>query len=80
MDDFATGKNTTALPPGMTTFDWNTKVKDIMPAGSGWDLMDKWAYEKANIRDILSHVSGIPRFVLLVLSHGCAATILMPMD
>jgi CubicO group peptidase (beta-lactamase class C family) len=63
MDDFASGKNTTALPPGLTTFDWNTKVKDIMPDGSDWGLMDKWAYEKANIRDILSHVSGLPRFV-----------------
>jgi len=63
MDDFASGKNTTALPPGLMTFDWNTKVKDIMPDGSDWSLMDRWAYEKANIRDILSHVSGLPRLV-----------------
>jgi len=60
MDDFKTGKNTTALPKGLTKFDFNTKVKDIMPAGSDWSLMDEWAYEKANIRDILSHVSGLP--------------------
>ena len=61
MEDFASGKNTTALSPGLTSFDFNTKVKDIMPAGSDWNLMDDWAYEKANIRDILSHVSGLPR-------------------
>ena len=60
MEDFASGKNTTALPQGLTTFDWNTKVKDIMPVNSDWSLMDEWAYEKANIRDILSHMSGLP--------------------
>jgi hypothetical protein len=45
MDDFKTGKNTTALPEGLTKFDFNTKVKDIMPAGSDWSLMDEWAYQ-----------------------------------
>lgn len=59
MDDFASGRNTTPLPPGLKEFDWNTKVKDILPGE--WEVMDSWASEKANIRDILSHVSGLPR-------------------
>lgn len=59
MDDFAHGRNKTALPPGLNTFDWNTKVKDILPGQ--WSLKDEWASEKASIRDILAHVSGMPR-------------------
>ncbi|KII86430.1 hypothetical protein PLICRDRAFT_44025 [Plicaturopsis crispa FD-325 SS-3] len=59
MDDFATRKNVTALPPGLAEFTWTTKVKDILP--DDWQLMDGWAHEKANIQDILSHVSGLPR-------------------
>jgi CubicO group peptidase (beta-lactamase class C family) len=26
-----------------------------------WQLMDKWASEKATVHDILAHVSGLPR-------------------
>lgn len=63
MDDFASRRNTTALPPGVDRFDWDTKVKDIVPADSGWGLMDEWAYGKSNFRDILSHVSGLERWV-----------------
>jgi len=59
MDDFATGRNVTALPAGLHTFNWDTKVKDILPGQ--WGLKDEWASEKANIRDILAHVSGLPR-------------------
>lgn len=59
MDDFARGKNVTALPSGLTKFDWDTKVVDILP--DEWQLMDEWANSKANIRDILTHVSGLPR-------------------
>ncbi|KZT23833.1 beta-lactamase/transpeptidase-like protein [Neolentinus lepideus HHB14362 ss-1] len=59
MDDYALGKNSTPLPPGLKEFNWNTKVKDILPGE--WQIMDSWASEKANIRDILSHVSGLPR-------------------
>lgn len=61
MDDFTTGKNTTALPPGLTEITWQTKIKSLLP--SEWELMDEWASEKANVRDILSHVSGLPRYV-----------------
>lgn len=60
MDDFAQGRNKTALPPNVAVFNWETKVKDILPGE--WELLDHWATEKANIRDILSHVSGLPRF------------------
>jgi len=59
MDDFAHGQNLTALPDGVNEFTWNTKVKDLLP--DAWELMDPWASSKANIRDILSHTSGLPR-------------------
>lgn len=61
IDDFASGKNTTALPPGLNELNWETKVKDIVTAEYNWRLMDEWTYEKVNIRDIFSHVSGIVR-------------------
>jgi hypothetical protein len=61
IDDFAHGRNTTPLPNGMSKFDWDTKVKDLL--GDEWELMDKWANEKAAVKDILSHVTGIPAFV-----------------
>ena len=61
IDDFAQGKNVTSLPPGLGTFTWKTKVQDLFPGNdSEWQLSDDWASEKANIIDILSHVSGLP--------------------
>jgi CubicO group peptidase (beta-lactamase class C family) len=59
MDDFLRGRNTTALPEEVEKITWKTKVQDLLPGE--WGLMDKWASEKANIHDILSHVSGLPR-------------------
>ena len=59
MDDFAHGVNQTALPSGLRKFDWNTRVIDLLP--DDWKLMDDWATEKATVRDILSHRSGLPR-------------------
>ncbi|KZT05037.1 beta-lactamase/transpeptidase-like protein [Laetiporus sulphureus 93-53] len=59
MDDFSQGRNVTPLPPGVSRFDWDTKLKDILP--DDWVLADEWASQKANIRDILAHVSGLPR-------------------
>ncbi|KAI6121290.1 beta-lactamase/transpeptidase-like protein [Pisolithus sp. B1] len=59
MDDFANGKNITALPPGLTELTWYTKVKDLLPGE--WQLIDEWASERANLKDILSHVTGVPR-------------------
>lgn len=59
MDDFANGRNITALPPGLTELTWHTKIKDLLPGE--WQLMDEWASEQANLKDILSHVTGVPR-------------------
>ncbi|KAJ3521764.1 hypothetical protein NM688_g8973 [Phlebia brevispora] len=59
MDDYAHRRNATPLPSGLSRFDWYTKVKDILP--DDWKLMDEWASEKATIRDVLSHQSGLPR-------------------
>ncbi|KIP11152.1 hypothetical protein PHLGIDRAFT_28072 [Phlebiopsis gigantea 11061_1 CR5-6] len=59
MDDFAQGRNQTALPSTIHPFDWSTKIKDLFP--DYWKLMDPWATDKATLRDILSHQSGLPR-------------------
>ncbi|TFK79087.1 beta-lactamase/transpeptidase-like protein [Polyporus arcularius HHB13444] len=59
MDDFAHGRNVTALPPAIAEFTWDTKVLDLLP--EDWALDDQWATKKANIRDILTHVSGLTR-------------------
>ncbi|KAH9919588.1 beta-lactamase/transpeptidase-like protein [Fomitopsis serialis] len=59
MDDFAQGRNVTPLPDGVTRFDWQTKVNDLLP--DEWALDDEWASVKTNIRDTLSHVTGMPR-------------------
>nr|GAT48083.1 predicted protein [Mycena chlorophos] len=56
--DFADGKNTTALPSAITRFGWDTKLSDLLPGE--WLLEDEWATEKANLRDMLSHVTGLP--------------------
>ena len=60
MDDFASGKNTTALPNGLKSFTWETKVHDLIGNGSEWKLPDQFSTERANVRDILSHVVGLP--------------------
>ncbi|KAI6121289.1 beta-lactamase/transpeptidase-like protein [Pisolithus sp. B1] len=59
IDDFANGRNVTALPPGLTELTWHTKVKDLLLGE--WQLIDEWASERANLKDILSHVTGVPR-------------------
>lgn len=58
IDDFTSGRNVTALPSGLTEITWRTRVADLLP--DEWELMDKWASDKATLKDILSHVSGIP--------------------
>lgn len=63
MEDFATGKNVTPLPAGVTEFNWQSKLADLLPGE--WKLKDKWASEKADMRDILSHVSGLSGCVFL---------------
>jgi hypothetical protein len=59
MDDYAHGRNVTSLPNGLPTFDWDTKLRDLLP--DDWKLMDQSASEHARVRDILSHMSGLPR-------------------
>jgi CubicO group peptidase (beta-lactamase class C family) len=61
MDDYEHGRNVTPLPPALSEFNWHTLVQDILPGE--WQLMDEWASKKANMKDILSHVSGLPRYV-----------------
>lgn len=59
MDDYANGRNVTPLPRSVAQFDWDTKVRDLLP--DDWKLEDEWASEKTNIRDMLGHVTGMPR-------------------
>ncbi|KAI9456693.1 beta-lactamase/transpeptidase-like protein [Lactarius psammicola] len=59
IDEFAQGRNTTPLPTGLSTLNWQTKLADILPGD--WELSDPWASKKANLIDILTHVSGMPR-------------------
>ncbi|KAI0351246.1 beta-lactamase/transpeptidase-like protein [Trametes cingulata] len=59
IDDFAHGRNVTPLPAGVTRFDWDTKVAALLP--DEWQLDDPWATSFASLRDVLGHVSGLPR-------------------
>ncbi|KAF9232374.1 beta-lactamase/transpeptidase-like protein [Melanogaster broomeanus] len=43
---------------GLLIDDFANGRNDLLPE---WQLMDEWASERANLRDILSHVSGLPR-------------------
>ncbi|RDX45785.1 beta-lactamase/transpeptidase-like protein [Lentinus brumalis] len=59
MDDFANGRNVTALPVGLSEFKFDTKLQALLP--DVWKLEDEFASQKANIRDLLSHVTGLTR-------------------
>ncbi|KAJ7803451.1 beta-lactamase/transpeptidase-like protein [Mycena olivaceomarginata] len=59
MQDFATGKNATALPHAVTEFNWDTKLRDLLPGE--WMTEDEFSTSKANLVDLLSHVTGFPR-------------------
>jgi hypothetical protein len=59
IDDFAHGRNSTPLPANLSSLTWKTKLAHILP--DDWKLMDPWASQKANLIDILSHVSGLAR-------------------
>ena len=63
MDDFLNGRNVTALPNGLQTFNWETKVRDLFPGDTVWKLQDQWSTEKANVGDILGHVTGLTGYV-----------------
>ncbi|KAF8585051.1 beta-lactamase/transpeptidase-like protein [Ramaria rubella] len=66
---FSIGSNSklfTALSMGLLVanesilVDWDTKIKDIVPE-SVWNLQDPIARDQANLVDILSHRTGLPR-------------------
>ncbi|KAI1784867.1 beta-lactamase/transpeptidase-like protein [Ganoderma leucocontextum] len=59
IDDFANGLNVTALPEGLDTISWDTKIQALFPGDSVWKLEDEWATEKASIADMLSMATGI---------------------
>ncbi|CDO69943.1 hypothetical protein BN946_scf184836.g17 [Trametes cinnabarina] len=59
MDDYAHGRNVTPLPRGVSRLDWDTKVSAILPGD--WELDDEWSTQRASVRDIFGHVSGLPR-------------------
>ncbi|KAJ7691623.1 beta-lactamase/transpeptidase-like protein [Mycena rosella] len=58
MQDFADGKNRSALPDTVAGFNWNTKMRDLLPGE--WMVEDEWTTEKADLKDLLSHVTGLP--------------------
>ena len=72
IDDFASGRNVTALPDGLGSFNWDTKLQALFPGDSIWKLEDKWSTERANIRDLLSMVTGLTRYETLNDSHTLA--------
>ncbi|RDX40963.1 beta-lactamase/transpeptidase-like protein [Lentinus brumalis] len=59
MDDFAHGRNVTALPHGVSEFTFDTKLEALLP--NVWKLEDDFASQKSNFRDLLSHVTGLTR-------------------
>ncbi|KAJ7629470.1 beta-lactamase/transpeptidase-like protein [Mycena polygramma] len=59
MQDFADGRNKSALPDGITEFTWDTKMRrDLLPGE--WMTEDEWTTSKASLKDLLSHVTGLP--------------------
>ena len=64
MDDYAHGRNVTPLPEGLKVFDWDTRVKNLLPKELNWSLKpiddDDSATRNAKIKDILAHLSGLP--------------------
>ncbi|KAJ6584394.1 beta-lactamase/transpeptidase-like protein [Mycena capillaripes] len=58
MQDFAGGKNKSALPDGVIEFNWDTKMRDLLP--DEWMTEDEWTTDKASLKDLLSHVTGLP--------------------
>ncbi|KAJ7078076.1 beta-lactamase/transpeptidase-like protein [Mycena epipterygia] len=58
MQDFSEGKNKSALPDGVSELSWSTKMYNLLP--DEWMVEDKWTTNKADLRDLLSHVTGLP--------------------
>ncbi|KZT55806.1 beta-lactamase/transpeptidase-like protein [Calocera cornea HHB12733] len=68
LDDFQHGRNVAPLPAGLEPLDWTTKVADLLP--EEWHLQDEFANRNANLLDLLSHTTGMPR-------HDLAYTLTM---
>ncbi|KAF7325850.1 Zn(2)-C6 fungal-type domain-containing protein [Mycena kentingensis (nom. inval.)] len=58
MQDFKDGRNVTELPDTIKQFDWSTKVHDLLPGQ--WEVEDEWTTKKADLRDLLAHLTGLP--------------------
>ncbi|KAJ6510375.1 beta-lactamase/transpeptidase-like protein [Mycena sanguinolenta] len=58
MQDFADGNNKSALPNNVDKFNWDTKMRDLLP--DEWMTEDPWTTEKASLKDLFSHVTGLP--------------------
>ncbi|TFY68039.1 hypothetical protein EVJ58_g1251 [Rhodofomes roseus] len=59
MEDYALGRNVTALPRGMEQFNWETKIREMFDTQSPLIFADPWARSQASLLDVLSHMSGI---------------------
>ncbi|KAJ7282733.1 beta-lactamase/transpeptidase-like protein [Mycena rebaudengoi] len=58
MQDFERGENKTALPRTVSTFNWDTKMQDLLPGE--WLLEDPVTTKEATLKDLLSHQTGLP--------------------
>lgn len=58
IEDYAHGRNSTPLPSALQAFNWETKLKDLLP--EEWAVQDAWIDSKANLRDAFSHLTGMP--------------------
>ncbi|KAJ7292172.1 beta-lactamase/transpeptidase-like protein [Mycena rebaudengoi] len=64
MQDFERGENKTALPPAISAFNWDTKMQDLLPGE--WLLEDPVTTKEANLKDLLSHQTGLPEYEALL--------------
>ncbi|VDB99692.1 unnamed protein product [Peniophora sp. CBMAI 1063] len=78
MDDFANGRNVTALPPTLSKLNWDTKLAALLPGE--WKLMDTWAERGAKLQDIFSHTSGLPRHDLAYSRNDTPVSVLARLD
>ncbi|KZV70801.1 beta-lactamase/transpeptidase-like protein [Peniophora sp. CONT] len=74
IEDFAQKNNRTALPVGVVRLDWDTKLANLLPGQ--WALMDEWASHGAKLKDIFSHVSGLPRHDYAYSRNDTSASVL----
>ncbi|OCH90092.1 beta-lactamase/transpeptidase-like protein [Obba rivulosa] len=78
MDDFASGRNRTELPPSVKELTWDTKIASLLPSYE-WGLQDPYATAKASLRDALSHMSGLGRHDLSAAPYDGAVDVIKRM-